>query len=92
MSIALLVRQLRLEFAKDPDFADEIVRYDVGEIWQLWKANQGRHFQEGASARFCEWWIQCYETCLIVDGVRSIYIEFIRRLSLYATGELRIVE
>lgn len=84
MSIALLIRQLRLEFSRDPDFSSEVLRYDVGELWQLWKANRGRHLQEGLNAQFFRWWIAHYEECLVVDGARQSYQAFINRLAQYA--------
>ena len=85
MSIALLVRQIRLEFASELNCSHEAVRYDVGEVWQAWRAGTGRHFQEGVSAMFCEWWTKHYEECLIKDGVRVSYEEFLRLLHLCTT-------
>lgn len=85
MSIVLLVRQIQLEFANDPRYNIEAIRYDVGEIWQKWRSGVGRHVQDELSAKFCEWWIKNYEECLIQDGVRVSYEEFLRLLHQCAT-------
>lgn len=84
MSIALLVRQIRLEFASELNYSHEGVRYDVAEVWQAWRAGAGRHAQEDTSAKFCEWWTKHYEDCLIRDGMRVTYDEFLRLLHLFA--------
>lgn len=85
MSIALLVRQIRLEFASELNYSHEGARYDVAEVWQAWRAGTGRHAEEGTSAKFCEWWITHYEDCLLKDGIRRTYDEFVQQLKLCAS-------
>ena len=80
MTVALLIRQLRLEFSGETKSDHEQLRYDVGDIWQRWRAGAGRHFQENTSQKFCEWWVNHFEDCLIRDGRRSSYHAFIKHL------------
>ena len=81
----LLVRQIQLEFANDPRYNIEAIRYDVGEIWRKWRSGVGRHVQDGLSAKFCEWWTKHYEECLIQGGIRVSYEEFLCLLHQRAT-------
>lgn len=87
MSRALLIRQLAIEFMNDPEFKHSRALQDVTEVSRAWIAGKGRHHPiEEVAHRFHEWWLVHYEYCMIHDGQKTNYVEFINKLVGFASA------
>ena len=85
MSRATLIRQLAIEFVSDPAFKYTQALKDIATLSEVWLAGKGRHYGiEDNASRFFEWWLRHYEDCLIQDGARTTYDEFMSKFIEFA--------